>query len=380
MNIWEHPQMIAAEALRHLEDSLIITAKAARDLTSEFTTTANGWKVGESVSFRTHGEYAVKEFTPGGNIETQPIATSTRPLTIEKFFDISVEVGARESKLDFDSFSDQVLRPAAYAMAEKCDAYVGTKILQGQGLYSSANLLDSAADVALARKAANYQQLDMDRFCIVDDLYEAILLGQTWFNQSQTRGNPGITTLQTGNMGSVMGMDFDGSLQFPEDNQVAGDGAGVTNNAIGSENAIGQVSIATTATTGTFNAGDHIMIAGVRRPLIVKTTTASTATNIPITDPITEVIPTGAAITVIGSGTTYDVHGAIFDSRSLGVAFPMLELPEDRVAAVASNKGVSIRIVKGYDLTKKVTTMSMDLLCGAFALDPRRITLLAKEA
>ena len=43
-NIWEHPQVIAAEALRHLEDALVITRMCAMDSTSEFTTRANGWK------------------------------------------------------------------------------------------------------------------------------------------------------------------------------------------------------------------------------------------------------------------------------------------------------------------------------------------------
>jgi hypothetical protein len=58
----------------------------------------------------------------------------------------------------------------------------------------------------------------------------------------------------------------------------------------------------------------------------------------------------------------------------------MLDLPEDRVAATASSNGISIRVVKGYDLQTKKTTMSLDLLVGAFMLDPRRCTLLAESA
>ena len=58
-NIWEHPSIIAAEALRHLEDALVIGPLCAKDKTSEFTNKSNGWKVGDTVSFRTHGEYAV---------------------------------------------------------------------------------------------------------------------------------------------------------------------------------------------------------------------------------------------------------------------------------------------------------------------------------
>jgi hypothetical protein len=127
-------------------------------------------------------------------------------------------------------------------------------------------------------------------------------------------------------------------------------------------------------------AGDRIQIAGVRRPLKVAEDAAAAATSINLVDPIAEVIPDGAAVTVIGSGLTQNVLGAIFDTNALGVAFPILDLPESETAAVTGNNGVSIRIVKGYDLDTKKTTMSLDLLVGSFALDPRRITLLADQA
>jgi len=97
-----------------------------------------------------------------------------------------------------------------------------------------------------------------------------------------------------------------------------------------------------------------------------------------LVDPITEIIANDAVITIVGGqAAVFDVHGAIFDDRSLAVAFPMLDMPGDKVTSTAANNGVSIRIVKGYDINTKKTTMSLDLLCGCFAHDPRRITILA---
>jgi len=383
-NIWEHPSIIAAEALTHLEDALVIAPLCAKDKTSDFTEKANGWKVGDSVSFRTHGEYEVDEFST--SISTQSIGSSTRPMSIEKHFDISVEVTAREQKLDLDSFVDQVIRPATYKLAEKVDTYVGTKLLQGAGAYYSTALFETAADIALARKAATLQQLAMNRFCLVDLDIEATLLGQTWFNQSQTRGADGETTLRNADMGRVMGMDFYSSIAFPTEASAATVGTLVTttDNAAGTKNLIGDTSLQIDAAGSalTIVAGDHIAIAGVRRPLLAKTAIAdaTASTAVVLVDPITEIIPDGAAVTVIASGKDTQHHGVIMDDRSLAVAFPMLDLPEDRVAATAFNNGVSIRIVKGYDLSAKKTTMSLDLLCGAFALDPRRITLVGDKS
>lgn len=386
-NIWEHPSIIAMEALTHLEDALVIAPLCAKDKTSDFTSKSNGWKVGDTVSFRTHGEYEVDEFT--SSITTQAVSSSTRPMQIEKHFDISVEVTAREQSLDLDSFVDQVIRPATYKLAEKVDTYVGTKLLEGAGAYYSTALFETAADIALARKAATLQQLAMNRFCLVDLDIEATLLGQTWFNQSQTRGSDGELTLRNADMGRVMGMDFFSSIAFPTEAAAATVGTVVstTDNAAGTKNLIGDEILTIDAPDGggtanyTVVAGDRLIIAGVRRPLVVQTAIADAdlSTEIVLVDPITEIIPDGAAVTVAASGKDVQHHGVIMDDRSLAVAFPMLDLPEDRVAATAFNNGVSIRIVKGYDLSSKKTTMSMDLLVGAFALDPRRITLVGDK-
>jgi hypothetical protein len=378
-NIWEHPSVIAAEALSHLEDALVIAPLCAKDKTSEFTNRANGWKVGDTVSFRTHGEYSVDEFT--STISAQAIASSSRSMTIEKHFDVSVEVTAREAALDLDSFSEQVIRPATYKLAESVDTYLGTKILTASGLYLSTALFETAADIALARKAAILQQLAMNRFCLVDLDIEAVLLGQTWFNQSQTRGKDGEMTLRNAEMGRVMGMDWYSSIAFPTNSAAFTTGTMIcaTNNTSGTKNLIGdtELTVDTQTASKALVAGDRLQIAGVRRPLRVKTAIADTSatTSVELVDPITEVIPDDAAVTVVGNGKDVTFHGAIFDDRSLAIAFPMLDLPEDRVAATATNNGVGIRIVKGYDLSTKKTTLSMDLLVGAFALDPRRITL-----
>jgi len=382
-NIWNHPNVIAEEALSHLENSLIIGSLCARDVTNEFTNRSNGWKVGDTVPFRTHGEYTATEFT--GTIAPQAIQTSTRSLTIEKFFDISVEITAREESMDLDTLSDQVIKPAMYSLGESCDLYLGTKLLQAQGLYASSALFESAADIALARKAAILQQLSMNRFCLVDLDLEAGILGQTWFNQAQTRGADAETTLRNAQMGHTMGMDFSSSISFPTNGTAHACGAGtcLVNNGAGgnTNNRIGDTTLTIDGgSAGLFNAGDRLKVAGCKRPLVVKTTTLALNTpvlTVALDHPITEIVADNAAVSVVGSGQNLTYHGAIMDDKSLAVAFPPLDLPGDKVCAIASNNGISVRIVKGYDMTYKKNTLSMDFLVGAFMLDTRRVTLLA---
>ena len=176
--------------------------------------TPNGYKIGDTINVRTNPVYEAKEFTSA--IEIQDIRSSKRAMTIEKHFDISVQLTAKEKRLDFESFSEQVIKPAAYAIAEKCDIYVGTKILDAAGLYVSDTLFASAADMALAKQAATLQQLSpTGRFCLVDDNVEAALLGATFFNTHSNRGESGERVFNEGSMGRAMGMSFFSSVNFP---------------------------------------------------------------------------------------------------------------------------------------------------------------------
>lgn len=383
-NAWEKVDLIAAEALTHMEDALVISKLATKDKTADFNTRPNGYAVGDTVRIKSRPDYQANEFTSA--IAVQSIRETKRSMTIEKHYDISVEITAKEKALDMESFSEQVIMPAAYRLAEKCDIYVGTKILEAAGLYTSDDLFASAADMAAARKAATIQQLNpTGRYCLVDLSLEAKLLGASYFSTYNNRGDAGSQVFAQGAMGAAMGMQFFSSINFPvataftsgtmicQTNNGAG---GNTNNQIGATS----LTVDTQTASRTVKAGDRLAIAGVRRPLKVLTTIADTSatTTVVLVDPITEIIPDNAAVTVISTGTAaWTPQGAIFDGDSLAVAMPVLDAPSDKPSQVISNNGYSIRVVQGYDMASKKETLSLDLLIGATAYDPRRITLLA---
>ncbi len=381
-NAFKQVDSIAAEALTVMSDAMVIGNLAMKDVTSDFNKTPDGYAKGDTIRIKTRPDYEVEEFS--STIVVQDIRESKRTLTVEKHFDVSVQITAKEKAMDIDTLVEQVIAPAARRLAEKIDVYMGTKIMEGHGLYASDTLFTTAADMALARKAANYQQLEPGgRYCIVDDTLEAGLIGQTWFNQSQTRGAAGEATLNDGDMGHAMKMNFHGSLAFPTTDFTAGTSICVTNNGAGgnTNNRVGMTTLTVDTQTASkaIKAGDRIQIAGVRRPLLIETAIADTdaTTEFELTDQISEIIPDNAAVTVIGSGQAMTFQGAIFDSRSIAAAFPVLDRPSDKPASIVSDNGVSIRVVSGYDMSTKKETLSLDVLCGANAYDPRRITLLS---
>lgn len=377
-NAWQQIEWIAGEALNYLEDALVITQLTAKDKTAEFNSKPNGYSIGSTVDIRTNPVYEAKEFA--GSIVAQGIRSSVRQMTIEKLFDVSVSMTAREKRLDMDNFSEQVIKPAAYAIAEKCDTHVGTKILEGAGLYTSTDVFGTAADMALAKKAATFQQLSSTgRFCLVNDTLEAKLLGAAYFNTFNSRGDSGSRVFNEAAMGRAMGMEFFGALNFPVFSRLQGSGAGATKTTpAGNENAVGTSTLVLqAAATGTFKAGDRLRVAGMRRPLIVAAGADQvTPTSILLADPITDIVPNAVAVTVLGGAGTYDLMGAIFDDSSIAVAMPMLDPASDKPSFTVTQNGYSIRVVQGYDMATKTETMSLDVLIGAKAYDPRRITLL----
>jgi hypothetical protein len=313
-------------------------------------------------------------------------------MTIEDHLDITTNVSARDKALNFEGFAAEVIRPASYALAEKIDKYMATKILQGMGLYVSSDLFGATSgsgnkDLAQARKVALMQQLGMDKFCLMNPELEATLLGQDWFTGAANRGDDRI--LRSGEMGHTMGLDFFSTVNWAETSHVSSSGVAVladaAETASAKVNMIGQKGIVCDEITAAFKAGDRIQVAGAKRPMVVAADVAIAITSaeialrtIPVVDPITEILQADAAVTVVGSGLTLDFQGAIFDGKSLGMAMPILDAPETGLSSVVSNNGISIRVVADYDSKFKISQLSMDCLIGGFALDPRRITLLAQ--
>jgi len=384
-NNFNTPSILVAEVLRHMQDNLIIGSTMYRDMTTDFTSRSNGHKVGDSISIITAPDYVTKDFT--GTIVTQDIRNSTRAITIEKHYDISVSLTSREMALEFDDLSRQVLAPIGTRIAESIDAYLGTKILQGHGLYNHAaatgtnptGLFYNAADMALARaQATNYQISLMDRVCLVDDVLEATLLGADYFNQVQIRGANAPNTLEGANLGRMMGMNFWSSVNYPTTSRTANSGTTTTNNT-GTTNLIGATTLTVDSVTTGYTAGDHIMVAGLKRPMIVASDVVATATAIPLVDPITELVPDGVAVTVIAAGETTVYHGAIYTPGAFAYAMPPLDLPDGNSGAVITSDGFSMRLVTDYNVTTKTHVLSIDCLVGAFCADPRKVMLISQS-
>lgn len=374
--------MICSETLMQLENNLVAGNLLYRDKTDDFGK-AGGFAVGQSVNIKTRPAYEAKSFS--GTTEPQDIRESSRSLVIEEYFDVTVPVTDREMSLDIDGLSEQVIEPAAIALAQKIDTYLLSKLWSGsRGLYASASPLSSAAEIAQARKTANEMQIPQaNRIGLVNSSLEATMLGTDVFHRFDTRGEPSVTALQEATMGRLMGVNWVSSLNFTDSNYAPGAATATTDNGAGgnTNNRIGSTTLTFDAgTASAFNAGDRLQIAGVYRPVIVASTVAnaSLVTAVTLTHPIDEIIPDNAAVSVIGGGNSdLDYQGVIVSPDACAFAMPPLPMPMGAEGSVISHNGFSLRVSGDWNSSTKTNFLSFDCLVGATVYDTRKSMIIA---
>ena len=374
------PQVVAAEALDQLDYELVAGSLVYRDKTSDFAN-VRGMKVGEYITVRTVTDFRTDEFTGAGPINPQEVQQSGRQLKIEKHFDVSVEITARERALNLDGIRKEIVNPAMTSMAQKIDEYLLTKVQQSQGLFTSGGLLINAAAIAQANKKATRQQISKTgRIALLDDELEAVLLGTDTFSKFDTRGQAGATALANASMGHLMGIDWYSSVNFNTQTTTPGTGTAVLDNALPASNLQGSKFLIVLPTVGTFEIGDKIYIAGAKRAFTVAVQTLAGAVVIPLVEQINENLSAldGNAITVEGPGTLTTVQGIIFNQGAFGYAAPPLDQAAGDLSGVATAAGLSVRMTEAYDIQSKKTFWSFDMLLGADAIDARKVMMLGE--
>lgn len=380
MSNFINPSVLAAEALDQLDYELVAGSLLFRDRTEDFAN-VRGMKVGQSVNVRTVTDFQTDEFTT--TINTQEINQSSASLTIEKHFDVSVEITSKERALNLDGIRDQIINPAMVSMAQKVDTYLLSKVVGARGLYASANLLQSASSIALARAQANVQQImKANRIALVSNSLEATLLGTDTFSKFDTRGRMGETALADANLGRLMGIDWYSSVNWPDAGILAGDTYVATlDNGGGANNIQGGLVLTVSGDSGIIAAGSFIKIAGAKRQYRVASVSLVGHT-ITLQHQIDESLQglDGAAITCVGGATATDFEGVILSPGAFSYAAPPLDAAAGDKSGVASAAGLSVRMTEAYDIQTKKTFWSFDMLVGAAAIDGRKAMLLGSKA
>lgn len=404
--------MITNEALRVLTNSLVFTKAVSRQYDDKFA--IEGAKIGTTINLRKPPRYVGRT---GPALQVESSVETYVPLTLGTQFGVDMAFTTQDLTMNISDFSDRFIKPAVAAVANKID-YDGL-----QQFYNVYNLIGTPGQLTGSPTSAEAQKavlnararlnqeaapVDEDRHFVVDPTIEVgIVSGLTnLFNPSGTisrvftKGALGDSTL-----GFNFGMDQNTGVFTAGTFIVGTDTMAVAAQAGGSvqSNAQTAFTLSATVTNGkTLTAGTVFTIPGVyavnpqnrqstgalRNFVITSTITGTgSAQNISVfPNPVfsgqfqnvtstTGTIPSGNATILSGSnGASYPQALAFHrDAFAFGTADLILPQGVD-MAGRASADGVSIRLVRQYDINSDQLPCRLDVLYGWSTIYPELAT------
>ena len=383
------PTAVTREALRVLHQKLNFVGSITREYDDSFA--RQGAKVGDTLKVRLPNQYVVRS---GATLAAQDTTEQSVDLKVQTQKGVDLNFTSIDLTLSLDDFSERVIEPAMSVLAATIEADAMTmyrdvynqvnnqgaaatfaKILQGRKI-----LVDNLAP--LASRTANLNTQDNV------DLVDAL---KGLFNDRATIAKQH----REGFMGRTAGFDFMENTLWPSHPRSAANGAYLINGA-------SQTGSTLTVDTGA-NApaqGDVFTIAGVFRvhPETKQSTgilqqfvvgASATSTSWPISPAI---VTTGAlqnvsnapadngAITIAGTASTN--HGLSMAYHKSAFAFATADMVMPRGVDFAAREafdGVSMRIVRQYDINNDKFPCRLDVLYGFKTIRPQLACRLANH-
>ena len=346
-------KQIAREALPRLIDNLVFP-----NLIYKENLGGSAAKQGDTVQVRKPVNYIARDFDPEAGTQTQDLEEGSVEVKLDKIASVDIEVSALDAALNFDSIERLFIEPAAIALAEKLNA-------DGLALYR-----DIAATVGTAGKTpADLSDLAAVRGALNDALVPQAPRCAVWDTAADTafatvpalvnaEKSGSTDALREGAIGRVFGIDnyMSQAVVKHETGITAAEGVTLKNKVSAGASTL---DLTGNTLTGMLKAGDLLMVGG--KSYTVTEDSYPAAANIIIGVKVAPALPAlaaGTAVTLIGSHTA---NLAFHPSAFAFVSRP-LSAPAGVESYVTSFDGISLRVVRGYDMKYKREMLSMDVL------------------
>lgn len=343
------PQIIANEALMVLQSNLTMANLVHRDYSNEFV------KVGDTITVRKPATFVAKNFT--GQTQAQDITEGSVTVKMDRFRDITVNVGSKEMTLDIRNFSEQVITPAMQVMAQQIDAdllAVGISKAGKKATVSGTPILSDIAGVGKALDQAKAPRADRRLILPPTTLYKYNTLDN--FAKQCYKGDS--TALKESEIGKVYTCETFMSQNCPE-NQNDTPGTVTSYKVTGTKDATEfTVSDGKTA-TATIKKGDQLIVGGYLYTVTEDVTLASGGGTVKVDQNIPE------TVTSVDAFVVNKAHALGFHRNGLALVTRNLELPMgNKNAYIASADGLGVRVVFSYDSDHKQDKISFDMIYG----------------
>lgn len=349
------PQIIANEALMVLQSNLVMANLVHRDYSKEFV------KVGDTITVRKPAKFVAKNFT--GQTSAQDISEGSVTVKMDRFRDITVNVGAKELTLDIKDFSSQVITPAMQAIAQAIDADLLAVGISKAGKTATVSATPVISDIAGVGKALDMSKAPRNNRRLVlppTTLYKYNTLDN--FAKQCYKGDS--QALKESEIGKVYTCETYMSQNCPE-NQNDAAGTAKSYKVVGTKDATQFTVSDGSAATGTIKKGDQLIVNGYLYTVTKDVTLSSGAGTIDVDQNIPETISTAVDAFIVNKA-----HALGFHRNGLALVTRNLELPlGNKNAYIASADGLGVRVVMDYDSDTKQDKVSFDIIYGIKELD-----------
>ena len=384
--------MITRKALEILENNLVLTRNVNRQYDDSFA--VEGAKIGSTLRIRLPDRALV---TDGAALQVQDDNEQYTTLAVASQKHIGVNFTSAELTMQLDDFADRVLKPRISQLASSIDAdvanaykYIGNSV-GTPGTTPATSLVLLQAQQKLNENAA----VMSPRYATVNPAANAGLVEgmKGLFNPTDTVSKQ----FKNGMMGTgVLGFDEVNMSQSIKVHTTGSRTNGTTSAAVSSQGAT-TISLTGLGTSTTIKAGDVFTIADCYavNPQ-TRETTGSLAQFVALADvavsgggaadvtvsPIytaahalatVDSFPGNSkAATFLGSASSQYAQNLVYHKDAITFATADLLLPQGvDMAARAVHNGISLRIVRQYDINNDRMPCRIDVLYGYSAIRPQ---------
>jgi hypothetical protein len=382
------PDVILRESLRVLHQKATFLGSVDRQYDDSFAKT--GAKIGSQMRIRLPNKYVIRT---GRTMSAQDTEEQSVTLAVSSQAGVDVNFTSEELTLHLDDFSKRIIEPAMSTVASYLESTVLTQLTKQ--VYNLVDQDGTAIDLlsfGLGRQKLqdNLAPDDGQRSALLSTTHEVKLVNalKGLFHQSTAIEQQ----YREGMMGRTQGFDFMSSTHVTDHTT----GTAVKGDSLYNVNGANQTGATLTVDTGTttFLKGDVITIAGVNRvhpetkvntgvaqQFVVTADSGANATSIAISPSIVTSgalqnvsgSPTnGGAITKLAAGNAELINGSlVYHKSAFTVATADLIMPTGvDFAAREVFDGVSMRIVRAYDINNDQFPCRIDILFGYVAQRP----------
>jgi hypothetical protein len=377
------PTAVTRKALQILHQKLNFVGNINREYDDSFA--KSGAKIGDSLKIRLPNQYTVRT---GATLSTQDTTESSVTLQVATQKGVDLNFTSSELTLSLDDFADRILEPAMAVLAANIEA---DALSMYKDVYQQVGTIGSAAtfkNILEGRKKMNDSLTPNDgkRTALLNtqqnvDLVDAL---KGLFQDSTNIAKQ----YRDGMMGRTGGYEFGENTMIPR--HTVGTKAGTPLVNGGSQTGASLITDGWTASSAILKKGDIFHIAGVfsvhpetkvstgsLQQFVVTADVSADGTGNATVAISPSIITSGAtqnvsgspadnaAITVAGTASTAHDIGLLFHKDAFCFATADLVMPQGiDFAAREVYDGISIRVVRQYDINNDKFPCRLDVLYG----------------